>query len=266
MATSRGRPGHGGWPKLAALVALLTGGVAGADDPTTSPAPSAADEARETDVLRSVARQTRSPVMAEDLVLSVEGHPALGRPEAALTLIEFSDLQCGFCRRHANSILPVLVERYVDTGRVRYVFFDFPIETRHPAAYGAAIAARCAADQSLFQPMRQRLLSSPVHLQPELLEAHAAALGADAAEFSRCLGDSATAEAVQQDLALGQQLFVRGTPTFFVGLSRSRGAEVHLRRRLVGAQTLDVFEAALDSVLTEVTGSIAPHQPPVGHD
>jgi protein-disulfide isomerase len=102
-----------------------------------------------------MAKQRRSPVKNEDFVLRVDGHPALGRPEAMLTLVEFSDLQCGSCRRHVNSILPVLVDRCVDTGRMRHVYFDFPVEARHPAAYGAAIAARCAADQNVVQPMRQ---------------------------------------------------------------------------------------------------------------
>jgi protein-disulfide isomerase len=245
---------------LSAAATLLAAGVATASDPGPPAVPASTEEARGTELIRSIAKQTRSPVKNEDFVLRVDGHPALGKPEAMLTLVEFSDLQCGFCRRHVNSILPVLVERYVDTGSMRYVFFDFPVDARHPAAHGAAIAARCAADQSVVQPMRQRLLASPDRLQPDQLSAHAAALGLDAARFSDCLDDVAQAEAVSRDLALGQELMVRGTPTFFVGYTRGDGTEARVLRRIVGAQPLEVFEAAIKGAVAEAQGSIA-HRP-----
>jgi protein-disulfide isomerase len=240
-----------------AIAALLAGNAAAADDPAPRSSLLSTEEANELELLRSMARQTRAPVKSEDIVIRVDGHPTIGRPEATVVLIEFSDLQCGFCRRHVVSTLPVLLERYVDTGRMRYVFFDFPVEAQHPEAYGAAIAARCAADQNVVQPLRQRLLTSPNRLQPEQLTEHAAALGLNTAAFSRCLSDGTKAEAVQLDLTLGQQLMIRGTPTFLVGLSQGNNAEVRVLRRIVGAQPLDVFETAIAGIIAEAQSSVA---------
>jgi len=242
---------------LVALTLVVCGTMAVASEPAPSANGAAADEAKELELLRSIARQTRSPVKNEDHVVPIDGHPALGKRDAMLTVIEFSDLQCGFCRRHVNSILPVLLERYVATGRMRYVFFDFPVEQKHPEAYRAAIAARCAAEQDAVQPMRERIYANPSHLQTEHLRDHAAALGLDVAAFSACVDDAAKAEAVRRDLALGQQLMVRGTPTFLVGYSRRDGTEVRVLRRIVGAQPLDVFETAINGVVAEAQGSMA---------
>jgi protein-disulfide isomerase len=248
-------------PTIALAASLVCGSVVG--DPVPGVAAPSTEEAKELELLRSMARQTRSTVKSEDFVLSIDGHPAIGRPEAAVTVIEFTDLQCGFCRRHFNSTFPVLVERYVDTGRARYVFFDFPVDARHPAAQVAAIAARCAADQNVVRPMRQHLLASAEPPGPEQLREHAVALGLDGAAFSRCLDDDEKPEAVQRDLALGRQLMIRGTPTFLVGSSQAGSAQVRVVRRIVGAQPLDVFEAAIAAVAAEAHGALA-HRPSPG--
>jgi len=237
---------------LVATAALLSGTACLAAEPAA-----AADEAKELELLRSMAKQVRSPVQTEDRVVEIGSHPMLGEPGAVLTLIEFSDLQCGFCRRHLNSTLPVLVERYVGTGRMRYVFFDFPVTERHPEAFGAAVAARCAAEQNAVQPMRERFYANPAQLQRDRLVGHAAAIGLDTAAFARCLDDEAKAEAVRQDLALGQSMGVRGTPTFLLGYANGDGGQVRILRRIVGAQPLDVFETAINAVLAEAQGSMA---------
>lgn len=233
-----------------AALALLCGASIAAD-----PAATGADEAREREVLRAIVGRSRSAVKSEDFPVEIGGHPMLGDANAALTLIEFSDMQCGFCRRHLLSVLPVLRERYVGTGQLRYVFFDFPIDQRHPEARGAAVAVRCAADQDAVQPMRERLYANPAELQQERMRQHAEALGLDAARFSLCLSDTAKAEAVSRDVALGQQLAVRGTPTFLLGYSD--GQSVRVKQRIVGAQTLEVFESAIAILLAEPQGSMA---------
>lgn len=240
---------------LAAAATLTHAAAAGAADAPAGQG-AAADEAKELDLLRSMARQAHSPVKAEDRVVEIGTHPALGEPGATLTLIEFSDLQCGFCRRHLNSTLPVLLERYVGTGRMRYVFFDFPVTERHPEAFGAAVAARCADEQNAVQPMRERFYANPTELKRDQLVGHAAAIGLDTAAFARCLDDDAKAEAVRQDLALGQSMGVRGTPTFLLGYANG-GGQVRIVRRIVGAQPLDVFETAINAVLAEAQGSMA---------
>ncbi len=241
-------------PTITLAASLLCG--SGVGDTAPGVAAPSKEDAKELELLRSMVRQ-RSVVKNEDFVVSVDGRAAIGRPEAAVTVIEFTDLQCGFCRRHFLSTFPALLERYVDTGQVRYVFFDFPVEARHPAAHVAAIAARCAADQNVVQPMRQRLFASAEPLGSDQLKKHAVALGLETADFSRCLDDDTKAEAVRRDLALGQQLAIRGTPTFLVGSSQAAGAQVRVARRIVGAQPLDVFETAIAGVVAEAQGSLA---------
>ena len=119
---------------------------------------------------------------------------------------------------------------------------------------------RCAADQGAFQPMRERLYRSPELLQREQMKDHAAALGLHAATFAACLEDARKAEAVRRDLSLGQQLGVRGTPTFLIGYSLGDGTKVRVLRRIVGAQPLDVFETALNGVVAQAQGSMAAMQ------
>lgn len=229
-----------------ALALFCSASYAG-DPPAADEA--AAAEARERELLRSIVSKSRSAVKIEDVPVEISGHPTLGDAGAPLTLIEFGDMQCGFCRRHLLSVMPALLERYVGTGRLRYVFFDFPVEQRHPEARGAAVAVRCAADQNAALPMRERLYAQPATLEREKMPQHAQALGLDGARFTPCLADDAKAEAVSSDLATGQQLGVRGTPTFLLGYSD--GGNVRVRRRIVGAQPLEVFESTVDTLLAE---------------
>lgn len=242
---------------LVALTLVVCATMGLASEPAPAGNAAAADAAKDAELLRAIASQARSPVKNENQIVRIDGHPVLGNPDAVLTLIEFSDLQCGFCRRHINSTFPVLLERYVSTGRMRYVFFDFPMEQKHPQAHRPAIAARCAAEQDAVQPMRERLYANPGDVHDDKLRGHAAALGLDLAAFSACIVDTHKGEAVRRDLALGQQLMVRGTPTFFVGYSRSDGTEVRVLRRIIGAQPLAVFEAAISGVVAEAQGSMA---------
>lgn len=236
------------------LAALHHGATAIAMEP---PEPAGGQHTAETkglDLLKSLAR---SPVKNEDVIVPVNGYPSLGRADATLTLIEFNDLQCQYCRRHANSVLGVLLERYVDTGQLRYVFVDFPADARHPHAQGAAIAARCAAEQDALRRMRERLYASPDRLQRADLPEHARALGLNNDAFSRCLDDGAQADAVRRSTALGKQLMVRGTPTFLIGYRWGDGTQVRILRRIAGAQPLDVFEATINGVLPEAQSAIA---------
>ena len=88
-------------------------------------------------------------------------NPMLGAPEAPLTLIEFSDYQCPFCRRFAETTLPLLKRDYIETGKLRYVFRDFPLDRLHPQARKAAEAAHCAGDQGQYWADAQPPVPAP---------------------------------------------------------------------------------------------------------
>jgi len=173
-----------------------------------------------------------APVTAGTLDLS--GSPIRGAADAPVTLVEFSDFQCGFCFR-VNPTLMQLLDRY--KGKVRVVFKHSPIEghTAAPLAHRAAFAAQ---QQGKFWEMHDRIFANQRAMEREALVAHASALGLDLARFTADL-DSPRAQAVlDRDQAEAAKVGVDGTPTFFVN-----GAP------LIGAQPLEAFTAAIDKAL-----------------
>lgn len=143
----------------------------------------------------------------------------LGDPDAPVTVVEFGDLECPYCRA-AGPVLRRLVEE--SDGRVRLVWRHFPLFQLHPHALAAALAAEAAGAQGRFWELHDRLLDQQDRLTDDDLRAHAAALGLDPDDV---VGERAErfAEAVRADYADGLALEVPGTPTVFVDGVRFRG-------------------------------------------
>jgi protein-disulfide isomerase len=137
---------------------------------------------------------------------------ALGPREAPVTIVEFSDFQCPFCRS-VVATLKQLTARYPD--RVRLVFRDFPIASLHPDAPLAHEAARCAGEQGQFWPYHD-LLFERTNVTATALKQYAADLKLDAAKFGACLDEGRYRAAISADLEEGARLGVTGTPTFFI--------------------------------------------------
>jgi protein-disulfide isomerase len=173
-----------------------------------------------------------APVTAGSLDLS--GVPIRGAADAPVTIVEFSDFQCGFCYR-VNPTLAQLLDRY--NGKVRLLFKHSPIEG-HTAAPLAHRAAYAAQQQGKFWEMHDRIFANQRAMDREALLAHASALGLDRARFTADL-DSPRAQAVlDRDQAEAAKVGVDGTPTFFINGTP-----------LVGAQPLEAFTAAVDKAL-----------------
>ena len=170
-----------------------------------------------------------------------------GKAEAPLTIIEFSDYQCPYCKRHVDQTLPKLLADYVDTGKARYAFRDYPLEQIHPLAAKAAEAARCAGDQGKYWEMHDRLFANQKELQPEKLPSHAEALKLDVTAFRSCVDDGRYAARVKEDLQAGEELGARGTPMFVVGTSG--GGQVTTGVVIHGAQPIAVFKSEIDKLL-----------------
>jgi protein-disulfide isomerase len=196
-------------------------------------------------------RVASSPAGAppSDLLIAVQGAPALGHGRARLTIVEFSDYQCPFCRRHSSQVLPELVKEYVKTGKVRYVFRDFPIASLHPQAHRLHEAAHCAGEQGRYWEMHDRIFEDPQRTDAKDLVAGARALGLDGPRFERCLTGGVHAARVRQGIADGEKARVRGTPTFFLAFTEPDGEPIRPQRLLVGAQPYPVFKQAIDSLL-----------------
>lgn len=155
-----------------------------------------------------------------DLLASAAGIP-LGADSAPVVVYELSDFQCPACRMVAERFLPNLKMHYVDGGRVRLVFVDFPLTNRHPNAFPAALAARCAREQMMFWLYHDRLFDkqtewSRVEDPTNLFVQYAGELGLDAGSFETCLKEGRYRDEVQRNLDIALQLKARGTPTFYV--------------------------------------------------
>ena len=196
-------------------------------------------------------RGQRPPASAAvDVVFSIANDPSKGNADAPVTIVEFSDYQCPFCGRHFRQTFSQLDRDYIATGKVKYVFRDFPIERIHPQAFKASVAANCAGEQGKYWPMHDRLFANQKDLEPGALKKHADAVGVDSAVFEACFESDVHDAEIKQDLAEGQKAGVRGTPTFFLGLTTSPGSDFKATRVLRGAQPYAQFKQEIDRLLS----------------
>ena len=181
--------------------------------------------------------------------VAVGDNPTLGRKDAPLTIIEFSDYQCPFCRQFVETTLPALKKDYVDAGKLRYVFRDFPLDQIHPQARKAAEAARCANDQGRYWEMHDLLFQNQQALQPEQLTLYAERLNLDVKTFRTCLEGGKHRALVQKNYSDGISAGVRGTPAFFLG--KTRADDTIEGVLITGARPLNDFRQEIERILTE---------------
>ncbi|MBI2986155.1 MAG: DsbA family protein [Deltaproteobacteria bacterium] len=194
-------------------------------------------------------RVAAPPPEPQNVVLSVKDDPFKGEKNAKITLVEFSDYQCPFCSRHSRDTLPQLEREYIASGKLKYVFRNFPIESIHPQAFKAHEAANCAAEQGKYWEMHDRLFADQKMLAPKDLPIHAQALGLDLPKFQQCVDSGKHASKIRSDLADGQKAGVQGTPTFFLGLTDPSDTKVKAARVIRGAQPYAAFKTAIAGLL-----------------
>jgi protein-disulfide isomerase len=187
--------------------------------------------------------------------ISVKGAPALGPADQVVTLVEFSDYECPFCIRHFTQTMDEIRTRLIDTGQIRYVFKDFPIDQLHPGAIRAHEASRCAAEQGKFWEMHARMFSAPGTHSDVGLEAHAAQAGLSAPAFAECLASGRTKADIASSISLAADLGATGTPSFFIGLRNPETDDVKIVSAVTGAQPFAAFEKAIASVAARVPKS-----------
>lgn len=181
--------------------------------------------------VQEMARTVRAETQQVDLVWNVpvsEADPMRGAADALVTLVEFSDFQCSYCTR----LLPT-IRRIEDrfAGQVRLVFKHFPLPF-HTEATGAAVAAHCANGQGRFWDYHDLLFARPEAIKARQFNELAEKLDLDLTAFTACMADPASAAKVSDDMELGQEVAVRGTPTIFVNgrpISGARGSRVFAR-------------------------------------
>lgn len=178
--------------------------------------------------------------------VSIDDDPILGDANAKVTIVEFSDYQCEFCRIFWKNTFPQLRQHYIDTGKVRLVYRDFP-QSVHPEATIAAIAAECAADQGKYWEYHDKVFSEQdrrgkerevVRFRANDLKRWAAEIGLEATEFNRCLDLSKHKREVAADRSAGADAGVNGTPAFFIN-----------GRPLIGAHPFATFQRIIEEEL-----------------
>jgi len=170
---------------------------------------------------------------------------SLGRTDAPLVMVEYTDYECPFCRQYHIDSFEQIRRNYIDTGKLRYVSRDFPLDF-HRNAQPAAMAARCAAEQNKFWELRHTLIVNASKLGPDQVMGYAKEQKLDLGRFQSCLKSGRHQAAVEADMAEGRSAGVSGTPSFVIGRvvnDRLEGV------RVVGALPYMAFAQKLDQLL-----------------
>lgn len=175
----------------------------------------------------------------EPVDVSADDDSVLGDEDAPVTIIEFSDYQCPFCAKFYTDSLQQIKKDYVETGKVKVIYRDFPLSF-HPEATPSAIAAECAGEQGEYYAFHDGLFENQGRLGADLYAELAKDIGLDMSKFNTCLKDPKMAAEVQKDFKDGQASGVTGTPAFFVN-----GVKVS------GAQPYSVFKQIIDAELAK---------------
>ncbi len=203
----------------------------------------------------SASPQPPAPPVKVDMKKLSEGFPTKGKADAPITIVEFSDFQCPFCRQFYSNAYQQLLTNYVNSGTVKIVFRNFPLSF-HAQAQTSANAAECALEQGKFWEMHDKLfeeqnkldggdpktgpVKSTVSYTADDLKRWAKDIGLDATKFNSCLDSKKYDAKVNADFAAGAAAGVSGTPSFYVD-----------GKQIVGAQPYEVFKAAIDEAIKQ---------------
>jgi protein-disulfide isomerase len=203
------------------------------------------DELRQIRQLLQQQAEKNAPTGPARAKLDLQGFQMLGSKVAPLTLVEFTDYQCPFCRQFHVTVFNELKKNYIDTGKVRFYSRDLPLDSLHPNAMRAAQAARCAADQDQYWKLRDLMGANPDKLDMDGLLADATSLKMNVGAFKGCLDTQKYKEAVQTDVLEAMKIGAEATPTFVLGKSTPQGVDGEL---MVGAQPYAEFVKAINKL------------------
>ena len=195
-------------------------------------------------------QQPGQPSAPQIIKVSLDDDPFKGNADAPVTIVEFSDFQCPFCLRFYEQTLPSIIENYVDTGKVKFVYRDLPLDSLHPNARPVHIASECADEQGKFWGYHDMLFDNqsewarlPAADLQSTLTKYASDLGLESASFEACLESDAIADEVNKDTLDAARYGATGTPAFFIGNEKDGFI------KLSGAQPYPAFQAVIDAQL-----------------
>jgi protein-disulfide isomerase len=203
------------------------------------------------ELLKNAPRAAAGGPALPQSTLNATGILVKGDPKAPVTIVEYTDMQCPFCSRHAQNTFSQIETEYIKSGKVRYVVKDFPLESLHSNAFIAAEANHCAAEQNRAWDMHDRLFANQQKLGKEDMAGYAETMGLDSSKFKACLDSGRYAAAVRKDMAEGQSAGVTGTPMFFLGSADATSYQMKPEKMLNGAVAFSSFQAAIDDLLAK---------------
>jgi protein-disulfide isomerase len=238
-----------------AVAATLLGGIslARADGITSEQAQQILDELRaihkSIDARPAAPAAPAAPAPVDDKVSMAfpPGGFSVGKENAPLVVVEYTDYQCPFCQRYHNDSFAQIKTNFVDTGKVRYISRDFPLPF-HENARRSATAARCAAEQGKFWELRHTMIVNASQLQPDKLGGYAQSVSMDVPKFQACVDSDKYRAAIDKDIAEGTAAGVNGTPSFVIG--RIENGKLQ-GVRMVGAMPYAQFEAKIQEMLKQ---------------
>ena len=186
------------------------------------------------------ANQAQPEQEFEEAVIRIKGAPFKGDDNAKIVMIILSDFGCTWCGRYARDTFPRVENEFIKTGKVKYVFIDFPMNT---TTFKAAEAANCASEQEKFWEMHDRLFANQSALRPTDLIDHAEAIGLDMPRFSECIESHKYSARIGDELSQGRQFGVNGAPTFFFGFAEL-GDKVRVVKTVKGGR----YDALKDAI------------------
>jgi len=198
---------------------------------------------------RALLEKNAKPSEPGKVAIDDKASGTLGGADAPVVVVEFTDYQCPFCRRFHDATWPDLKKKYVDTGKVRFLVRDLPLNF-HEQALPAAIAARCAARQGKFWPVYESLSAKQDSLSEAVITKAITDAGVDVATLTTCRKDASIKEGIDLDIAEAERIGVTGTPGFLIAQKKNGKLEGTL---LLGAQPIAVFSSRIDALLNPPT-------------
>jgi protein-disulfide isomerase len=241
---------------IRALISLLVATVfvagataARAQGMTSEQAQQMLDELKQ--IRQILERQPAAPGQAapvdDKVSMQLNGGYSLGKADAPLVMVEFTDLQCPFCQQFHNNVFAQIKQNFIDTGKLRFVSKDFPLDF-HENARRAATAARCAGEQGKYWEMRHLMIVNADKLQADKLISYAGMVKLDDKKFRECVTFDKFRPEIDKDIAEATAVGVNGTPTFVLGRMKDGKLE---GVRIVGAMPYADFDAKITGMLTQ---------------
>lgn len=249
--------------KLVAVAVLFTGVLVYAQTSTSKEAGITSEQAdailKELKEIRSILEKqlqmasngSRLPGASSDIqTVSIglpQGVQSLGKDDAPMTIVEFSDYQCPFCSKFHRGAFAELKKSYIDPGLVRFISLDLPLDI-HPNALQAAEASRCAGDQGKFWEMRDAMIEHSDNLSKDSILMLASSIVKDPTALRLCMESGKYKAAVESNKAEANKIGITGTPTFIIGKTAKQSISGH---RLAGAMPYTAFDFEIRTILGE---------------